>query len=153
MPASLQPRIQDDVKAAMKAGRKDELDVLRMLLADVKNAAIEQGLQRDDVPDELVLKVVRRGVKTRTESADTYAEAGRDDLERVERFQIEVLRRYLPEEMSPAELEVVVDTVVTELGASGKQDMGRVMKEVLARTAGRADGKAVSGIVAGRLSG
>lgn len=152
MTASLQARIQDDVKAAMKSGQKDDLEVLRMLLSDVKNAAIEAGLERDGVPDEVVLKVVRRGVKTRTESADTYAGAGRDDLEKVERAQIEVLRRYLPEELSAAEVEVVVDTVITELGATSKKEMGAVMKEVMARTQGRADGKAVSGIVASRLT-
>ena len=152
MTDSLQARIHDDVKTAMKAGQKDDLEVLRMLLSDVKNAAINDGLERDGVPDDLVLKIVRRGVKTRTESADTYASAGRKDLETVERFQIEVLRRYLPEEMSAAELEVVVDTVIAELGATSKKEMGAVMKGVMARTEGRADGKAVSAIVASRLS-
>ena len=69
----------------------------------------------------------------------------------MERFQIEVLRRYLPAELSDAEVEVIVDTVIVELGAEGKKDMGRVMKEVMARTGGRVDGKKVSKTVGARL--
>ena len=149
--STLQARIQDDVKAAMKAGRKEELEVLRMLLADVKNAAIASHADRSAVSDEAVLAVVRRGVKTRSESLETYREAGRADLADRESFQIKVLKRYLPAEISSAEIEVIVDTVIVELGAETKRDMGRVMKAVMARVGGRAEGKVVSGIVASRL--
>ena len=150
--ASIEARVRDDIKAAMKAGRKDELDVLRMLMSDAKNAAIQEGSERTGLPDEMMEKVLRRGVKTRTEAAEMYAQAKRRDLEDVELFQIEVLRRYLPAELSDAEVEVIVDTVIVELGAAGKQDMGRVMKEVMSRTAGRVDGKKVSQTVGARLS-
>lgn len=149
---TLETRLKDDIKAAMKAGAKAELLLLRTILSDVKNAAIAQGLDREGFSDEFVMKSLRRGIKTRTESADVYQSAGRDDLEQVERFQIDVLRRYMPEEMAPAELEVIVDAVIVELGASSKKEMGTVMKEVMARISGRADGKLVSGIVAGRLA-
>jgi len=148
---SLEERIRDDIKTAMKSGAKDDLEVLRMLMADAKNVAIKAGGERTGLSDELVLGVLRKGVKTRTEAADMYAEAGRDDLQAKERFQIEVLKRYLPAEMSEAELEVIVDTVIVELGASTKKEMGLVMKTVMERVEGRADGKAVSSIVAARL--
>lgn len=149
---TIEASVKEDIKAAMKSGAKGDLEVLRMLMAEVKNAAISEGLDRTGVSDDLMLKVLRKGVKTRTESADMYAEAGRKDLEDKERAQIEVLRRYLPAELSDAELEVIVDTVIVEMGASTKADMGKVMKEVMARTQGRADGKKVSSIVGARLS-
>ena len=148
---SVETRLQEDVKAAMKAGRKDELEVLRTILADVKNAAIAEGLERTGVPDDVVLRVVRRGIKTRTESATLYADAGRTDLADKERFQIGVLERYLPAQASEAEIEQVVDAVVAELGATDKQAMGAVMKAALARLGGAADGKQVSRVVAARL--
>lgn len=149
---SLETRIKDDMKAAMKAGAKDELEVLRTILSDLKNEAIAAGGDRTGMDDELVLKVLRRGVKTRGESADMYRDAGRDDLEGKERFQIGVLERYLPAALSEDELATVVEAVISELGASTKKEMGAVMKEVMARTGGRADGKAVSALVGGKLS-
>jgi len=148
---SLEERIRDDIKTAMKAGEKEALEVLRMLLADAKNVAIKEGGERTGLSDELVMNVLRRGVKTRAEAASMYAEAGREDLESKERFQIDLLKQYLPSEMSDAELEVIVDTVIVELGASSKKEMGLVMKTVMGRTEGRADGKRVSSIVGSRL--
>ena len=149
---SIEARVKEDIKTAMKAGKKDELEVLRMLMSDVKNAAISAGGERSGVEDDVVVGVLRKGVKTRNESAEMYAKAGRDELEQKERFQIEVLRRYLPAEMSDAEVEVIVDTVIVELGASTKKDMGRVVKEVMSRTGGRVDGGRVAAAVGGRLS-
>lgn len=149
---TLETRIREDIKSAMKGGRKDELEVLRTLMADVKNAAIEAGGDRTGLEDELVMKVLRRGVKTRSEARDMYRDAGRKDLEEREAFQIGVLEQYLPAPMSEAEIEVIVDTVITELGAETKKDMGRVMKEVMTRVGAAADGKLVSKAVGGRLS-
>jgi uncharacterized protein YqeY len=149
---SIESRVKDDIKVCMKAGRKDELELLRMLMAEVKNAAIRAGGERTGVDDDTVLAVIRRGVKTRTESAETYAKVERPELEKKERFQIEVLRRYLPADMSDAEVEVIVDIVIVELEASTKKDMGRVIKEVMSRTGGRVDGGRVAKTVGGRLS-
>lgn len=149
---TLETRLKNDIKTAMKSGAKDDLEVLRTVISDIKNAAIAEGLSREGFGDEIVLKILRKGVKTRSESAEMFREAKREDLESKERFQIEVLRRYLPAEMSTAEIEVIVDTVIVELGATTKKEMGAVMKEVKVRTEGRADGKVVSGIVATRLS-
>lgn len=149
--ATVEQRIQEDVKSAMKAGRKDELEVLRMILSDAKNAAIAGGGERSGIPDEQFVKVLRKGIKSRKESAQVYEEAGRQELADKEAFQIGILERYLPQGASEAEMAAVVDAVIAELGAAGKQDMGRVMKEALARLAGRADGKAVSQLVGARL--
>jgi len=148
---TLEARIKEDIKSAMKAGRKEQLEVLRMLLSDVKNVAINSGLDRTGMSDELVIATLRRGVKTRSEAAELYAKGGRKDLEERELMQIEILRQYLPAEISDAELEVIVDTVIVELGAKGKNDMGRVMKEAMQRTSGRVDGKKVSAVVGARL--
>lgn len=148
---SLETRIKDDVKTAMKAGRKEDLEVLRMVLSDLKNAAIQEGREREGFDDAFVLHIVRKGVKTRSESAAMYAHAGRKDLEDRERAQIVVLERYLPLELPPAELEALVEQVVADLGASNKKDMGRVIKEVVARAEGRADGKQVSSVVGRKL--
>ncbi len=150
--STIEAKVKDDIKAAMKAGRKEELEVLRMLVSDAKNVAINQGLDRSGVDDDTFLKVLRKGVKTRTESADMYKEAERKDLEDKERFQIEVLRKYMPAELGDAELEVIVDTVIVELEAKTKKEMAGVMKEVMARTGGRCDGRKVSTIVGARLS-
>ena len=150
--STIESQIKDDIKAAMKAGHKEELEVLRMLMSDAKNVAINDGLARTGVEDDTFIKVLRKGVKTRTESADMYREAAREDLEQKERFQIEVLRKYMPAEMSEAELEVIVDTVIVETGATSKKEMGGVIKEVMARTSGRCDGRKVSAIVGTRLS-
>ena len=149
---TLQARLAEDVKDAMKGGRKDELEVLRTLTADAKKTAIDTGLDRTNIPDDVMLKVIRKGVKSRRESVELFQKGGRDDLVAREQFQIDVLQRYLPAEMSDAELEVIVDTVLVELGASDKSAMGAVMKAVLAKVEGRADGKRVSPIVAKRLS-
>ena len=149
---TIEARVKDDIKAAMKSGLKEELELLRMLMADVKNVAIAEGLDRTGVDDGILVRVLRKGVKSRTESADMYREAARTDLEAKERFQIEILRRYLPAELSDAEVEVIVDTVILEMGAETKKDMGRVVKEVLARTEGRVDGRRVSQAVGARLT-
>ena len=148
---SLEARVKEDIKAAMKGGRKDDLEVLRMLMSEVKNAAIRAGTERSGVDDEVVLKVIRKGVKSRAEAAAMYKDAGRQDLEDKETFQIGVLKRYLPAELSDAEVEVIVDTVIAEFGATDRKQMGRVMKEVMSRLGGRADGKQVSAAVGARL--
>ena len=149
---TLEQRLKDDVKTAMKAGRKADLEVLRMVLSDMKNVAIAAGGERSGFDDELVMKILRKGVKTRTESATMYAEAGREDLESKERAQIIVLEAYLPQAMDGDELAVLVDAVIADLGAQTKKEMGKVMKEVMARSGGRADGKMVSALVGPKLS-
>lgn len=148
---TVESRLKDDIKAAMKAGQKEELAVLRTIMADAKNVAISQGLDRTGLSDDLMLKVLRKAIKSRMESAALYSDAGRKDLADVETFQIGVIKRYMPAEVSEAEIELVVDTVMVEMDTSDKSAMGKVIKEALARLEGGADGKTVQRIVASRL--
>lgn len=148
---SLQQRLQDDIKNAMKAGKKDELELLRMLASDVKNAAIRDGGDRSAVPDDVVQQVLRKGVKSRAEAAALYEQGGRQDLVDKEVFQIGILERYLPAQAAEDEVVAVVDAVIAELGVTDKKGMGLVMKAALIRLEGRADGKSVSRIVGTRL--
>lgn len=149
--STLEQRLKDDIKAAMKAGAREELDVLRMVMSDARNAAMASGPERPDIPDDLMLKVLQKAVKTRTESVEAFAKGGRQDLVDHERAQIEIIKRYLPAMASEAEVEAVVDAVMAELGVRDKAGMGRVIKESMARLKGAADGAVVSRIVAARL--
>ena len=150
--SSLESRLREDVKTAMKAGAKEELEVLRMLISEGKKIVIDSGAAADAIPDDVLLKVLKKGVKTRTESAEMYAKAGRKDLLDVERFQIGVIERYLPKTLGEPEVGAAVDAVIRELGATDKAAMGKVIKAVMARLAGQADGQMVSRLVAARLS-
>jgi len=150
--ATLQDRIREDVKAAMKAGRREDLEVLRVLLSDAQQVAIDAGAASNDVTDEVMLKVLQKAVKTRAESIEHFDKGGRKDLADRERFQVSVVQRYLPAAAGEDEIARVVDAVIAETGAQGKAAMGRVIKESMARLAGRAEGGAVSRIVGSRLT-
>jgi uncharacterized protein len=142
-------RLEEDLKGAMRAGDATTRDAIRYLLSAVKNAEIDArgtGVAAD--ADAALRKVG----KQLADAIDQYRAAGRDDLAAHENAQLEVLKRYLPQEMSDQELQAAVSTAITESGASGAKDMGRVMPLVLAKTAGRADGRRVSGAVKDALS-
>jgi len=149
---TLQDRIRDDVKAALKAGRKEDLEVLRMLLADAQKVLVDAGAPGNDCDDATMLKVLQRAAKTRAESVEAFLKGGRQDLADREKAQIGIVRRYLPAAAGEDEVARVVDAVIAETGASGKAAMGKVMKEVMARLSGRADGGTVSRLVGARLS-
>ena len=148
---TLHERLQADLKTAMKSGAARDLEVLRMLLSDARYAAAAGGAPDEAMPDELLLKVLRKAVKTRSESIAMFEKGGRQDLIDREAAQIEVIKRYLPAEVGEADIERVVVQVVTELGATSKADMGRVIKEAKARLGGGADGGAISRAVGARL--
>ena len=130
--------------AAMKAGRRDRVGALRLVLSELQKAAKDGG------DDELT--VLRRERKRRIEAATQFRDAGRDELAAGEEAEAELISGYLPAELDDAELSAIVVSVVAETGASSPADMGRVMKEVMARTGGRADGKRASAQVRGALS-
>ena len=141
--------IQAAVKDAMKKKDKPRLGVLRMLMAELKNRKIE--LQRD-LEEADILQVITRMVKQRHDSAEQFARGGREELAARERGEIEVLEGYLPQGLSPAELEELVRAAIAECGARSRKDMGRVMQVVMPRVAGRADGRQVNQLVS-RLLG
>ena len=146
---SLLQRIEKDYVVAFKAKKTDEVAVLRMLKAAVKNKQVDL---RRELADSEILDVVAKQVKQRQESIDQFRSAGRIDLAEIEEREHCILRAYLPTALSPQELEVVVASTVQSIGASGMKDMGRVMNAILGEHAGRVDGKELSAIVRTKLS-
>ena len=141
-------RIKNDLKDAMRAGDPLTVATLRMLLAQLQYARIEAG---HDLQEPEVLAVLERAVKTRRDSIEQFEKGGRADLAAKERSEIAVVQRYLPEAMSPEAIAAAIDALIQEVGATGKKDLGRVMKEFMARHRGRVDGKAVNALIASRL--
>lgn len=146
-------RIQADAVAALKAGAKDRVAVLRMLASDLKRAAIDQGVEA--VAGDAAVAVLRRAAKTRADAAAQYEQAGRQDLAAKERAEVAVVEAYLPRTPSEDDVRAVARQVVAALaaeGVAGPKAMGRAMKEVLVRLGGGADGKVVARIVGEALS-
>ena len=142
---NLTDQIRTDLTAAMKAQEKERLSVIRMLQAAMKNEQIHLG---HELSDEEAMSVIRKAVKQRQDSIEQYSNAGRTELADKERAEMEILKNYLPAELSEAELESGLREIVTSTGATSKKDLGKVMKEATARYKGRADGKKIQEIVA-----
>lgn len=140
------------LKDAMKSGRKDEVIVYRTLISDVKNLAIERK-SRDEITDEIVIEALTRAKKLRQESVDQFRSAGRHDLADREAAEITLIQNYLPEALTGEELASLVDAAVAESGAEGPRDMGKVMKIIMPKVKGRADGKTLSKLVMEKLGG
>jgi uncharacterized protein len=138
-------RIKSDVATAMKAGEKERVGALRLVLSELQKA------EREGETDELA--VLRRERKRRREAAEAYREAAREDLAEGEDYEARVIEDYLPADLSDAELDGLVAKAVAETGASSPRDMGRVIKHVMAASGGRADGRTVSTKVKDVLSG
>ena len=147
---SLQERLTDDMKAAMKAGEKDTLGVIRRAIAAMKNARIDK---KADLDEQDEIKVVRSMAKQHRESIEQFRAAGREDLATKEEAELEILSVYLPPELDEGQLDAIIDEVMAETGASSMKDMGTVIKAVMARTAGQAEGGVVSAKVKERLAG
>ncbi|MEM1085118.1 MAG: GatB/YqeY domain-containing protein [Verrucomicrobiota bacterium] len=150
--SSLNDRIQQEMKEAMKAKDTLRLTVIRALKAAVTNAAIEKGGLGTELEDSEIVAVIRKQLKQRQDSAEQFTSAGRDELAAKENSEIEILQAYLPAQLSGDEIVAIVEAAVSETGASSKADMGKVMKLVQEKAAGRADGKTLSQEVAKRLA-
>jgi len=146
----LHQRIQDDVKAAMKAKDKARLGVLRLITAAIKQKEVDD---RTELNDDQVIAVLEKMVKQRRDSIAQYEKAGRTELAEQEAFEIGIIQEYLPEPLSEAEISTLIDQALDETGASGMQDMGKVMGWLKPRLAGRADLGQVSQILRQRLAG
>ena len=140
----LADRVKQDLTVAMKAGEKDRVSTLRLVLSELQKAAKEGN------DDELA--VLRRERKRRREAEQAYREAGREDLADGEAFEAAAIDTYLPAELSEEELEALVSAAISETGASSPRDMGQVIKHVMGAAGGRADGKRVSTKVKEALS-
>lgn len=139
-----------DIKAAMKAQEKEKLLLLRTLHAEIKNLEL---IERKEISDGNVSGIIAKAIKQRTESAEQFKAAGRTDLADREQYQIGLFTKYLPVQLSKEEIEIIVANAITEAGALGKQDMGKVMKLVMPQVKGKADGRLVNDVVAAKLSG
>jgi uncharacterized protein YqeY len=141
---SLLEQIQGDVKHAMKAGEKERVHALRLVVSELQKAAKENG------GDEL--EVLQRERKRRMEAAEAYREGGRTDLAEAEELEAQLIAGYMPEQLSDSELDAIVGDAVAESGASSPKEMGKVMALVMPKVKGRADGKRVSAAVKERLT-
>jgi uncharacterized protein YqeY len=145
----LKNQITEDMKSAMKAGEKDRLKVVRLILAAIKQVEVDT---RNELDDAAVLGVLNKMVKQRRDSVEQFEKGDREDLAAIERAEIEVLQAYLPEQLSADDLTSLVDEVIAATGAESIRDMGKVMGQIKAKAAGRADMGAVSATVKERLN-
>ena len=148
---SFQSRIDNDIKEAMKAREAERLGVLRMLKASLKNVAIEKGGITFELSDADATAVVRKELKKRQDSIESFTKGGRPELAAKETSEAAVLAAYLPQALSAEELEQLVKDCIAETGATSKAQMGAVMKLAGEKAAGRADGRALSAAVGAAL--
>ncbi len=146
---SLKGQITEDMKSAMKAGEKDRLKAIRLILAAIKQIEVDT---REELDEPAVLAVLTKMVKQRRDSIEQFEKGDREDLAAIERAEIAVLNDYLPEQLSAGELAAMIDEIVLSTGAEGIRDMGKVMGQIKLKAVGRADMGALSAIVKERLS-
>jgi uncharacterized protein len=144
----MRDRIQDDTKTAMKQRDRTRVGALRMLGAALKNAEIEAGRPLTEQEEQTIL---RRQLKQRDESAEAFQKAGREEQAASETAEAEIVRTYLPQPLSPAELEEITDRAINETGATSIRDMGSVMGRAMELAEGRADGRQLAALVRNRL--
>jgi hypothetical protein len=140
-------QISNNIKEAMKNKEADKLSVLRMLNAALQNEAIAAGKKDAGLSDEETIKVIKKEVKKRKDSVDQFTAGGRPELAASEQKEAEILAVYLPEEMGEEELKKIVGEVIAEMGEVAPSQFGLVMKAVMAKTGGKADGGMVSKMV------
>ncbi|HEY4093699.1 MAG TPA: GatB/YqeY domain-containing protein [Luteibacter sp.] len=146
---SLKAKITDDMKAAMKGGEKDRLAVIRLVQAQIKQREVDERIELDDTQ---VLAVLEKMQKQRRDSLDQFEKAGREDLAKIERYEMGVIDAYLPTKLNDSELDALIDAAVAETGATSARDMGKVVALVKEKAAGRADMGAVAGKVKAKLT-
>jgi uncharacterized protein YqeY len=145
---TLKERINEDVKAALKAGEKERLATIRMILAGIKQREVDERIVLDDAQ---VTSVLEKMIKTRKESVVQFQAGGRADLVAKENAEIALITGYLPAQLSDAELDALIGETIASVGASSVKDMGKVMAAIKAKAAGRADMAAVGTRVKAKL--
>jgi uncharacterized protein YqeY len=147
---SLKDKLQQDMKAALRGGDKPRLGVIRLILAAVKQREVDERIELDDAQ---ITTVLDKMSKQRRDSLEQYEKAGRDDLAGQEKFELDILQSYLPEQLGEAEIDVLIEAAVQATGATSMKDMGKVMGQLKNKLQGRADMGAVSGKIKARLAG
>jgi len=146
----LEGKIKTDLKSSLKEGKKAEVSVLRMILSAIKNKKIEEVSKTLD--DEKIIGVIQKMARQHKESIEQFKQGGREDLVEKETEELKTLENYLPEPLTEDELEGIILESINRLGAASMKDMGAVMRDVMEKTGGRADGKVVSNKVKERLT-
>jgi len=149
MSSTLKPKLTTDMKSSMKSGDKKRLGVIRLMLAAIKQIEVDERIELDDTR---ILAVLDKMAKQRRESISHYSDAGRDDLVAVEQAEIEIIQEYLPEALSEAEINDLVEQSIAATGASTIKDMGKLMGVLKPQLQGRADMGKVSQLIKSRLS-
>jgi len=149
MSESLKSQLQTDMKSSMKSGDKDRLGVIRLMLAAIKQIEVDERIELDDVR---IVAVLDKMVKQRRESITQFDRAGRDDLTAIEQAEIKIIQEYLPEALSEAEINELVEQSIASTGAASIKDMGKVMAMLKPQLQGRADMGQVSQLIKSRLS-
>ncbi len=147
--STLKDELLEDMKVAMKQKEKERLSVIRMARAAIKNIEIDK---RKDLTDEEVIEVISKEVKQRRDAIPEYVKAGREDIVQKLKEEIEILTKYLPRQLTREELEVIVEEVITQVGAISMKDIGKVMGGIMPKIKGRADGKLVNELVRAKLN-
>ena len=148
--STLKERITADMKAAMKSGDKARLGVIRLIQAALKQVEVDERIELDDAR---VLAILDKMVKQRRDSAAQYEKAGRSELAEQENFEIGIIQEYLPQPLSDAEIETLIDDAIAATGATSMKEMGKVMGLLKPKVQGRADMGAVSAKIKARLGG
>ena len=149
MSMSLKQQITEDMKNAMRAKDKPLVGTLRLLNAEIKQVEVDT---RSELNDADIIKIIGKMIKQRKDAAEQYDQAERPELAATERAESKILSEYLPQQLSTDEIQTLVEKIITQTGAQGMQDMGRVMGQLQSEIAGRADMGEVSAIVKSRLS-
>ena len=149
MPETILERVADQVKIAMKARDKERLAALRLMMAEFKRVEVDERIELDDAR---VLAILDKMTKQRKDSQAQFEEAGRTDLEEKEAFELAIIGEFMPEQLGEEEIASLVANVISQIGASGMQDMGKVMGILKPKVQGKADMGRVSALVKSRLS-
>jgi hypothetical protein len=142
-------QIQNDMTTALKNGEKVKANTLRLLISKLKNKAIEVGSSLDD---KQILQVIQRTAKQHKESIRMYKDGNREDLVEQEQAELDIVERYLPSMMSEEEVNIVVESIIQETGATTMADFGKVMPQVMKKGAGKIDGSIAQSILKSKLS-
>lgn len=149
---SLKDTIQQDMKTAMRAKDQASLRALRAIKAAILNEEVAEGRNGEPLTSAEELKLLTKQAKQRRDSIAQYRDSGREDLATGEEEELAIIERYLPQQLSEAEIETKVQAIIDEVGANSMKDMGKVMGQATQQMAGQADGKVISGVVKRLLS-
>ncbi|MAB58931.1 MAG: glutamyl-tRNA amidotransferase [Verrucomicrobiales bacterium] len=145
---SLKAQITTDMKSAIKAGNKDHLRVIRLILAAIKQIEVDT---RQELDENVILSLLAKMIKQRRDSVKQFKKGNREDLASIELSEIEVLNNYLPEQLTSDELEMIIDEAIQSTGANGMRDMGKVIAQIKNKISGRADMSIVSSLTKEKL--